>query len=77
MLAGDCLRTDLPVALMERAATTGWQAANALLEGWGVRGHDLLSPPRTARASWPGWARRALGALPGARRGRKSEERRG
>lgn len=62
MLAGDCLRTELPVALMERAATTGWQAANALLGQWGVRGHDLYSPPTTARASWPGWARRALRA---------------
>ncbi|MGX6396391.1 FAD-dependent oxidoreductase [Rothia kristinae] len=75
MLAGDCLRTDLPVALMERAATTGWQAANALLEGWGVHGHDLHSPPRAARAAWPGWARRVLRTLPGAGRGRKSEER--
>ncbi|OIJ37065.1 hypothetical protein BK826_01270 [Rothia kristinae] len=75
MLAGDCLRTDLPVALMERAATTGWQAANALLSGWGVHGHDLHSPPRAARAAWPGWARRVLRTLPGAGRGRKSEER--
>ena len=28
MLAGDGIRIDLPVALMERAATTGWSAAN-------------------------------------------------
>ncbi|HLT61802.1 MAG TPA: FAD-dependent oxidoreductase, partial [Microlunatus sp.] len=41
VLAGDQVRCDLPVALMERAATTGWQAANALLGRWGLRGHDL------------------------------------
>ena len=31
VLAGDGIRIDLPVALMERAATTGWSAANRLL----------------------------------------------
>jgi hypothetical protein len=31
VLAGDGIRIDLPVALMERAATTGWSAANQLL----------------------------------------------
>ncbi|SCE30625.1 isorenieratene synthase, partial [Streptomyces sp. DvalAA-14] len=36
MLAGDLVRTGLPVALMERAATTGFLAANALLARWGV-----------------------------------------
>lgn len=45
MLAGDLVRCDLPVALMERAATTGWLAANELLTGWGRRGHKLWSPP--------------------------------
>ena len=25
--------------------TTGWQAANQLLTGWGRRGHTLWSPP--------------------------------
>ncbi len=45
VLAGDLVRCDLPVALMERAATTGWQAANQLLTGWGRRGHTLWSPP--------------------------------
>ncbi|GAA3882191.1 FAD-dependent oxidoreductase [Tessaracoccus defluvii] len=45
VLAGDLVRCDLPVALMERAATTGWEAANRLLAGWGRRGHDLWSPP--------------------------------
>jgi len=47
VLAGDLVRSDWPIALMERAATTGWQAANTLLAGWGMRGHDLWSPPLT------------------------------
>jgi isorenieratene synthase len=45
VLAGDLVRCDWPIALMERAATTGFQAANALLAGFGLRGHDLWSPP--------------------------------
>ncbi|CAL8967564.1 15-cis-phytoene desaturase [Tessaracoccus sp. O5.2] len=47
MLAGDWVRCDYPVALMERAATTGFVAANALLEGWGAQGHDLWTVPMT------------------------------
>jgi isorenieratene synthase len=43
VLAGDLVRIDLPVALMERAATTGIAAANALLRRWDVAGHDLWS----------------------------------
>ena len=45
VLAGDLVRCELPVALMERAATTGWQAANRLLTGWGRPGTELWSPP--------------------------------
>lgn len=45
MLAGDWVRCDYPVALMERAATTGFLAANALLEGWGVAGEDVWTVP--------------------------------
>ena len=45
VLAGDWVRTDLPVALMERAATTGFLAANRLLGQWGVRGQDLWTVP--------------------------------
>ncbi|RCK70139.1 FAD-dependent oxidoreductase [Desertihabitans brevis] len=45
VLAGDGIRCDLPVALMERAAVTGTQAANALLARWGVRGEDVWSVP--------------------------------
>ncbi len=50
VLAGDLVRTDLPVALMERAATTGFQAANALLARWGVAGQTLWTVPRAGRS---------------------------
>nr|WP_324191695.1 FAD-dependent oxidoreductase [Nocardia cyriacigeorgica] len=49
VLAGDGIRIDLPVALMERAATTGWAAANALLTQWGLPGHDLYTVPTSGR----------------------------
>ncbi|MFB8760407.1 FAD-dependent oxidoreductase [Streptomyces nigra] len=58
-LAGDAVRCDLPVALMERAATTGFLAANALLAPRGVRGQVLWTVPRAGRSP----ALRALGAL--------------
>ncbi|MEU1193456.1 FAD-dependent oxidoreductase [Streptomyces sp. NPDC005859] len=45
VVAGDLVRTELPVALMERAATSGFMAANALLERWGVRGQTLWTVP--------------------------------
>ena len=45
VLAGDWVRCDLPVALMERAATTGVLAANALLAQWGVAGEEVWSVP--------------------------------
>ncbi|MFE7752259.1 FAD-dependent oxidoreductase [Streptomyces sp. NPDC057428] len=59
VLAGDLVRTGLPVALMERAATSGFLAANELLAGWGVRGQVLWTVPRAGRS-------RALRALAGA-----------
>lgn len=49
VLAGDAIRVDLPVALMERAATTGWVAANTLLTRWGLAGHPLRSVPNRGR----------------------------
>ena len=49
VLAGDGIRCDLPVALMERAATTGFLAANQLLTGWNLRGHDLWTVPVRSR----------------------------
>jgi len=49
VLAGDLARVDLPVALMERAATSGVLAANALLAGWRLRGHPLWTVPIRGR----------------------------
>ncbi|CAM5265705.1 FAD-dependent oxidoreductase [Streptomyces avidinii] len=59
VVAGDLVRTGLPVALMERAATSGFLAANALLEGWGARGEALWTVPRKGRLA----AGRALAGL--------------
>ncbi|GAC1406028.1 MAG: NAD(P)/FAD-dependent oxidoreductase [Mycobacterium sp.] len=50
MLAGDGVRIDLPVALMERAATTGWTAANRLLQRFGIGGHALHTVPNRGRS---------------------------
>ena len=50
VLAGDHLRCPLPTALMERAATTGFLAANSLLDSFGIRGHDLWSVPTRGRS---------------------------
>lgn len=60
LLAGDGVATEYPVALMERAATTGWIAANRLLAGWGVTGHDLWTVPLQARHRYPARARRLM-----------------
>ncbi|WP_133690695.1 FAD-dependent oxidoreductase [Mycobacterium sp. BK086] len=51
VLAGDGIRVDLPVALMERAATTGWIAGNHLLSRWGLAGHDLHTVPTQGRSA--------------------------
>ncbi len=51
VLAGDGIRIDLPVALMERAATTGWSAANRLLGSWGLAGHELCTVPTRGRSA--------------------------
>lgn len=47
--AGDLVRIDLPVALMERAATTGFAAANRLPGRWGVAGTEPWSVPTAGR----------------------------
>ncbi|TDT34413.1 isorenieratene synthase [Naumannella halotolerans] len=52
VLAGDGVRCPYPVALMERAATTGVMAANRLLENWGVAGADIWTTPTSPRAAW-------------------------
>lgn len=54
-LAGDAIRVDLPVALMERAATTGWCAANQLLQRWGLAGHPLVTVPTQGRSPVLRW----------------------
>jgi carotenoid phi-ring synthase / carotenoid chi-ring synthase len=51
LLAGDGIRIDLPVALMERAATTGWSAANQILAQWGLAGHALSTVPTHGRSA--------------------------
>jgi isorenieratene synthase len=68
VLAGDGVRVDLPVALMERAATTGWMAADRLLTGWGMRGHGVWSVPMTGRLGpVPRLARRGIRTVRSAR----------
>jgi isorenieratene synthase len=63
VLAGDGIRCNYPVALMERAATTGFLAANQLLVGWGLAGHDLWTVPMQSRHRIAGSARRLAGQL--------------
>jgi isorenieratene synthase len=58
VLAGDGIRVDLPVALMERAATTGWHAANCLLARWGLAGHELYTVPTRGRFAPLRWLAR-------------------
>lgn len=64
VLAGDCVRVDLPVALMERAATSGFLAANHLLRTWNLAGHAISSVPNHGRLAPLRWLaaahRRAL-----------------
>jgi len=63
LLAGDAVRCDLPVALMERAATTGFLAADRLLTAWGERGHGVWSVPMGSRLGpVPRLARRGIRA---------------
>ncbi|TDQ55569.1 NAD(P)/FAD-dependent oxidoreductase [Actinorugispora endophytica] len=57
VVAGDHVRVDLPVALMERAATSGLLAANALLRRWSRPGHPVWSVPNRGRLPF---ARRLL-----------------
>lgn len=56
VLAGDLVRLPFPTALMERAVTSGFLAANELLSSWGVAPEPVWSVPHKgvlARArSW-------------------------
>ncbi|MBL1086570.1 FAD-dependent oxidoreductase [Streptomyces actinomycinicus] len=61
VLAGDVVRTDLPVALMERASTSGFLAANTLLRRWGLQGHALWTVPGRGRSALLRWAAARLG----------------
>ena len=45
-VAGDFVRVPFPTALMERAVSSGFLAANHLLRGWGTQGTELWSVPR-------------------------------
>ncbi len=73
VLAGDAVRCDLPVALMERAATTGWMAADELLTAWGRTGHGVWSVPMGSRfGSVPRLARRGIRAYRAAAERRSS-----
>ncbi len=63
MLAGDGIRIDLPVALMERAATTGWSAANRQLAHYGLAGHLLHTVPVQGRSSALRWLAQREGQL--------------
>jgi isorenieratene synthase len=63
-LAGDGIRCDYPVALMERAATTGWLAANHHLGRWGLAGHDLWTVPMAGRHRAVPLLRRLLAQAP-------------
>jgi isorenieratene synthase len=44
-LAGDFVKLPFPTALMERAVSSGFLAANTLLDRWDVRGEPLSSIP--------------------------------
>jgi isorenieratene synthase len=66
VLAGDGIRIDLPVALMERAASTGWHAANCLLARWGLAGHELYSVPTRGRLTPLRWLARLATPRPAA-----------
>jgi carotenoid phi-ring synthase / carotenoid chi-ring synthase len=66
VLAGDGIRIDLPVALMERAASTGWHAANCLLARWGLAGHTVYSVPTRGRFALLRWLAGHAREKPGA-----------
>lgn len=52
VLAGDFVKLPFPTALLERAAASGFLAANQLLDRWDVRGEGVWSiPPRGFMAS--------------------------
>ncbi|WP_037569860.1 NAD(P)/FAD-dependent oxidoreductase [Phaeacidiphilus oryzae] len=64
VMAGDIVRTPFPSALMERAASTGFLAADTLLHRWGVAGETVWSVPNRGRVPALSALARALGGTP-------------
>jgi carotenoid phi-ring synthase / carotenoid chi-ring synthase len=61
-LAGDLVRLPFPTALMERAVTSGFMAANELLGSWGVIPEPVWSiPDRGLLAGLQAWQRSRKG----------------
>ncbi len=59
VLAGDLVKLPFPTALMERAVSSGFLAANSLLAQWGVAGEPVWSiPTRGVLAGLQAWQRR-------------------
>jgi carotenoid phi-ring synthase / carotenoid chi-ring synthase len=57
-LAGDLVKVPFPTALMERAVTTGFLAANELLGTWGLAPEPVWSiPPTGVLAKLQRWQR--------------------
>lgn len=62
VVVGDHVRLPFPTALMERAVTSGFVAANALLHDFGVAAEPIWSvPARGVLASLQAWQRRRRG----------------
>lgn len=62
-LAGDLVRLPFPTALMERAVSSGFLAANTLLARWGTPGEPVWSiPTRGVLAGLQAWQRRRRSA---------------
>ncbi|MBS2011562.1 MAG: FAD-dependent oxidoreductase [Deltaproteobacteria bacterium] len=53
VLAGDFVKLDAPSALMERAVTSGFQAANTLLRQWGLPEERVRTLPRSGALRLP------------------------
>lgn len=63
VIAGDCTRLAFPTALMERAVTSGFLAANSILHSWNVRPEPVWSiPTRGVLATLQSWQRRRRSA---------------
>lgn len=52
VLAGDFVKMDIPCALMEKAVSSGYEAANILLQMWGIKGIDIKNIPKKGLLNW-------------------------